>query len=320
MKKDLITIRDLESGDIEAIFKLTGTLKRNRSVFAGALKGKTLALVFQKPSNRTRVSFEVGMYQLGGNAVYLSPDEISLGIRESVHDVAKTLSRFVNGIVLRTFAHRNVVDLAAHASVPVINGLSDFSHPCQALADIYTVREKIKDLRGVVFAYVGDGNNVCNSLLYACAKAGISMHVAAPPGYEPAQDVIAAAQKLAHERARRITLFHDPHQAVKGADVVYTDVWTSMGQEEEGARRRKAFKDFQINSRLMASAKKNALVMHCLPAHRGEEITDEVIDGRNSIVFDQAENRLHVQKAILIMLMGNQKSGKWRVVSGEKKR
>ncbi len=302
MKKDLITIRDLSREDILGIFTLTDRLKKNKAKFSTALKGKTLALIFQKPSNRTRVSFEVGMYQLGGNSIHLSPGEIHLGVRESVKDVARTLSRYVDGIVLRTFEHKTVVELAESADVPVINGLSDFSHPCQALADMYTVREKFKGWKDVVFAYVGDGNNVCNSLMFTCAKLGITMHVAAPAGYEPDRAVVEAAAKLSQKNT--IKLFRDPREAVVNADVIYTDVWTSMGQEKEAQERKRIFKDYQVNADLVSRAHKRAIIMHCLPAHRGEEITDEVIDSVHSVVFDEAENRMHVQKSILITMMG----------------
>ena len=296
MNKDLISVNDLSLKEIQGIFSLTGKLKKNKGKFSGVLKGRTLALIFQKPSNRTRVSFQVGMYQLGGNCMYLSSSEINLGVRETIADVAKTLSRYVDGIVLRTFAHENILEMARHASIPIINGLSDFSHPCQALADIYTIEEKLGTFKGKLLVYVGDGNNVCNSLLFACMKVGLKINVATPGGFEPA--------KIAKEKASGVArIFSDPFEAVKGADVVYTDVWASMGQEKEAEERKRIFKDFQINSRLMSLAKKDALVMHCLPAHRGEEITDEVIDSKNSIVFDQAENRLHVQKAILIKLL-----------------
>ena len=303
MKKDLISIKDLTSKEIEGLFNLTDRLKKSKLKFSKALAGKTLALIFQKPSNRTRVSFEVGMYQLGGNAIYLAPGEINLGVRESIKDVAQTLSRYIEGVVLRTFEHKNVMEFAKSATVPVINGLSDFSHPCQGLADVYTIREKLKKLKGVTLAYVGDGNNVCNSLLFACAKIGINMNVGAPKGYEPEPLVLKDAKDFARAKKSDINLFNDPLKALKGADVIYTDVWASMGQEEEAAERKKIFKDFQVNARLASLAKNNALIMHCLPAHRGEEITDEVLDGPNSIVFDQAENRMHVQKAILIKLL-----------------
>jgi len=303
MKKDLVSITDLTSVEIEEIFKLTDKLKKDKAKFKSVLAGKTLALIFQKPSNRTRVSFEVGMYQLGGNSLYLAPHEINLGVRESIADVAKTLSRYIDVIVLRTFEHKNLLEMAKHARVPVINGLSDFSHPCQALADVYTIREKFKKLKGVTLAYVGDGNNVCNSLLYTCAKAGLNMNVGAPKGYEPDEGVLQYSSEIAKSKNAVINLFNDPAEAVKNADALYTDVWTSMGQEKEAQERKRIFKDFQINNDLLKLAKSNALVMHCLPAHRGEEITDEAIDSKNSVVFDQAENRMHVQKAILLKLL-----------------
>jgi ornithine carbamoyltransferase len=293
MKRDLISIKGLDNAEIEEIFVLTDRLKADKGQFSNALSRKTLALIFQKPSNRTRVSFEVGMNQLGGHALYLGPSEINLGVRESIEDVAQTLSRYVDGIVLRTYAHRNVLDMARFASVPIINGLSDFSHPCQALADMYTVREKFANYKDITFAYVGDGNNVCNSLMFLCSKLGLAMRVATPKGYEP---VVGTG--------RGVRLFHDAAKAVEGADVIYTDVWTSMGQEKEAAKRRKAFKDFQVNRKLVGLAGKGVIIMHCLPAHRGEEITGDVIDGKHSVVFDEAENRLHVQKAILLKLLG----------------
>jgi len=299
VKKDLVSIEDLSTKDVTDIFELTAKLKRNKAKFAKVLTGKTLALVFQKPSNRTRVSFEVGMYQLGGNSFYLAPHEVSIGVRESVQDVAKTLSRYVDGIVLRTFEHKNILEMAGASRVPVINGLSDFSHPCQALADVYTIREKFKKTKGVTLAYVGDGNNVCTSLVFTAAKSGLHLNIAAPCGYEPERGVLDQAKKIGGS----IRVTSDAVEAVKGADVVYTDVWASMGKEEEAQERKKIFKPYQLNSSLLRSAKKGCLVMHCLPAHRGQEITDEVIDGKNSIVFDQAENRMHVQKAILIKLL-----------------
>ncbi|MFA5115420.1 MAG: ornithine carbamoyltransferase [Candidatus Omnitrophota bacterium] len=303
MKKDLIYVGDLTGKDIEEIFELTAELKKDSAKFAKALSGKSLALIFQKPSNRTRVSFEVGIYQLGGNSIYLGPEEINLGVRESIGDVAMTISRYVDGIVLRTFAHKNVLEMAEAAAVPVINGLSDFSHPCQALADLYTIKEKFKDFRKVTMVYVGDGNNVCNSLLYASSKVGMNMSVACPSGYEPDRAVLKESKAIAASNRSSINVFHDAGKAVGGADVVYTDVWASMGQEAETEMRKNIFRDFQLNSRLLAKAKKGVLVMHCLPAHRGLEITDEVMDSKNSVVFDQAENRMHVQKAILIKLL-----------------
>lgn len=301
MKKDFISIKDLNLPQVQGIFALAGQLKKDKAKFGKTLSGKTLALIFQKPSNRTRVSFEVGMYQLGGHSIYLGPDEINLGVRESIKDVAKTISRYVDGIVLRTFEHKNVLEMAKYSIVPVINGLSDLLHPCQALADVYTIREKLKNIKGITLAYIGDGNNVCNSLLYACAKVGINMNIGTPKGYEPDKEALKEAREIA--RNSSLNLFDDPHEAARDADVIYTDVWISMGQEKEAKVRKKIFKEFQINKNLMKLAKKDALIMHCLPAHRGDEITDEAIDSKNSIVFDQAENRLHVQKAILISLL-----------------
>jgi ornithine carbamoyltransferase len=304
MKKDLISIKDLSLKEMEGIFNLTDKLKKEPEKFKQAMEAKTLALVFEKPSNRTYVSFAVGMYQLGGNSIYLGPEQIKLRVRETIKDVAKTLSRYVDGIALRTFDHENVVEMAKYATIPVINGLSDFSHPCQALADVYSIREKLKSLKGKTLAYIGDGNNVCNSLLYCCSKIGINMNVATPKGYEPSRLVLKESSK---EKGVKINLFSQPGDAVKSADVIYTDVWASMGQEKEAEKRKRIFKKFQVNKNLMKLAKKRVLIMHCLPAHRGEEITDEVIDSQNSIVFDQAENRMHVQKAILIKLLGDKK-------------
>lgn len=304
MKKDFISVKDLTSKEIQELFLLTEELKKDSKKFNKTLSGKTLVLIFQKPSNRTRVSFEVAMYQLGGNSIYLSPGEINLGVRESIHDVAKTLSRYVQGIALRTFAHQNVLDMAKYSSIPVINGLSDFSHPCQALADVYTVKEKLKIIKGKTLAYIGDGNNVCNSLLFACAKAGMNMNVATPEGFEPDRTVLEDAKKVAAMQGNSVNLFSDPALAAKGANVLYTDVWASMGQENETEKRKAIFRDFQINRKLMSLADKDVLIMHCLPAHRGQEITDDVIDSKNSVVFDEAENRMHVQKAILIKLLG----------------
>ena len=304
MKKDLLTLNDLTVKEIQELFSLTDKLKKNKAKFAKTLFGKTLALIFQKPSNRTRVSFEVGMFQLGGNSLYLAPNEINLGVRESIADVARTLSRYVDGIVIRTFEHKNCLELAQEAAVPVINGLSDFSHPCQALADLYTVKEKLKQLKGLTLAYVGDGNNVCNSLLFNCAKLGVNMNVGCPKGYAPDAAVLKAAKTASAATGAGINLFDDAFSAVKGADVLYTDVWASMGQEDEAAKRKEAFKDFQVNKDLVKLAKTNVLIMHCLPAHRGEEITDDVLNSRNAVVFDEAENRMHVQKAILIKLLG----------------
>ncbi len=304
MKRDFITEYDLTAKEISGLFELTAKLKKQKGKLRTDLKGKTVGLVFQKPSLRTRVSFEVGIHQLGGHCVYLGPDEINLGKRETTHDVAQTLSRYLNGIVARVFAHQDVVDLAKHASVPVINGLCDLYHPCQALTDVYSVLEKLGTLKKKTLAYIGDGNNVCHSLMLCAAKTGLSMTIATPVKYEPNAEILKTAQKLAKTKGATITLSHDPKEAVKGAHVIYSDVWVSMGQEEETQKRLKDFQGFQINSELTKLADKNYIFMHCLPAHRGEEVSRDVIDSKHSIIFDQAENRLHVQKAILIFLLG----------------
>lgn len=270
------------------------------------LKNKILGMVFQKPSLRTRVSFEVGMLHLGGQALYLSPSEIGLGGRESVPDVARVLSGYVDGIMARVFAHDHVLQLAQHGRVPVINGLSDYNHPCQALTDIFTIWEYFSRIEGLKVAYVGDGNNVATSLVNAIAKLGGHIAVATPPDYALPAEVVTKAGQIAAESQALIEITTDPAEAVTGADVVYTDVWTSMGQEQESARRLEVFPPYQINRRLMARAKPTAVVMHCLPAHRGEEITDEVADSPQSLLFVQAENRLHAQKGILALLMTQQ--------------
>jgi ornithine carbamoyltransferase len=303
MKKDLICISDLSSAEVNEILRLTAELKSNPGEFKDSLKGKTLALIFEKPSNRTYVSFQVGMYELGGNSIYLGPEHIKLGVRESIPDVARTLSRYVDGIVLRTFAQNSLLEMARYSNVPVINGLSDLVHPCQGLADIYTVKERFGKFKNVTLAYIGDGNNVCHSLLHAASKVGLNLNIATPKGYAPDQSIVKEAKQFAARTGSLINVYLRPVEAVKGADVIYTDVWASMGQEKEARKREKAFKDFQINNSLVRSAKKDVLIMHCLPAHRGLEITAEVMDSNNSIVFDQAENRMHVQKAILIRLL-----------------
>lgn len=298
MAKNLISINDLSVKEIEGIFALASKIKKNKSAFASKLKGKSVALIFQKPSNRTRVSFEVGVWQLGGNCIYLGPGEINLGVRESVEDVAKTLSRYLDAIVARTYKHSDVLDLAKYSKIPVINGLSDISHPCQGLADLFTMKERLGKLKGLNLAYIGDGNNVCHSLMYGSMKLGVNLKIATPKGYEP-------NKKIVRESGIPLkNISNDPAAAVDSADVIYTDVWASMGEESEAEERKKIFKSFQINSSLVAKAKKNYLFMHCLPAHRGEEVSADIMDSKHSIVFDQAENRLHVQKAILVLLLG----------------
>jgi len=278
--------------------------KAKKGINPQILKGKTIAMIFEKPSNRTRVSFEVGMWQLGGLAIDLDFKGLRFGIGESIPDIARTLSRYVNGIVIRTFNHQNVKELARNASVAVINGLTDLSHPCQALADLFTIWEKKGKLRGVKIAYVGDGNNVCHSLFNIASIMGMEMIAACPKGYQPDPNVMKVVNEDAKRSKAVVGVVNDPADAVVGADVIYTDVWTSMGQEKESAKRKNAFKDYQVNLNMVKKAKKDVIVMHCLPAHRGEEITSDVMDSKYSVVFDQAENRLHVQKAILALLLG----------------
>ncbi len=286
MKKDVLSFADMTVSDLNELFELSKKLKKHR--ISSALTGRVLALIFEKPSLRTRFTFETGMFELGGYAIYLAPQDIGLGKRECVPDVARNLSRWASGIMARTFEHRTVAELAQYATIPVINGLSDLEHPCQVLADMFTIWEKKGDFSGLKLAWVGDGNNVCNSLIISSRTLGFSMSIATPKGYEPKS---------------KIKITNDPKEAVKDADIVYTDVWTSMGQENKRDERIKRFEGFQINEELLKNAKKNYLIMHCLPAHRGEEITDDVIDGPHSIVFDQSENRLHVQKALLLKLL-----------------
>ncbi len=304
--ENFISLAELSAEGIYEIFDLAAELKEEwrRGGNRPLLAGKTLGMIFQKPSLRTRVSFEVGMRHLGGEALYLSPQEIKLGERESVADVARVLSRYVDGIMARVFAHSDVEELATQASVPVINGLSDFGHPCQALSDLFTIREERGALGGLRLAYVGDGNNVAHSLLFGASLVGMEIWVATPPGYEPQEEVVAKAKGFAQRMGSQVVLTHDPQEAVRGADMIHTDAWASMGQEEGREERLKVFPPYQVNAQLVAKARKSPLVMHCLPAHRGEEITDEVIDGPYSIVYTQAENRLHLQKAVLLLLMG----------------
>jgi len=302
-KRNLLSLEDWDAQEIRHLLRLATTLKAKKGPRMNLLAGKSVGLVFQKPSNRTRVSFEVGIWQLGGNCIYLGPDEIKLGKRESAADVAQTLSRYLDALVARTYTHDDIAALGKNASVPIINGLSDLYHPCQALADIFSIKEKFGTFKDITIAYVSDGNNVCHSLMIAAAKMGMTMRVATPIGYEPCDAVVKKARKYAAENGGQVTLTHSPQNAVRDADVVYTDVWTSMGQEKEAQKRIRAFKKYQINSTLTRLAGKKHIFMHCLPAHRGQEVTDEVIDGNHSIVFDQAENRMHVQKAILVFLM-----------------
>jgi ornithine carbamoyltransferase len=302
MKKDFLDVSDFSKEEIWQLFRLAADLKKKQKKGRKhpILKGKTLAMIFQKPSTRTRISFETGMFQLGGHAIYISPDEIGLGKRESVPDVARVLSRYNDGIMARVFEHDILVGLAKYATVPVINGLSDWSHPCQILGDMMTILEHRGCFDGLKVAWIGDGNNVAHSWLHMAMRIPMELVLACPTGYDPNKNLLAEAQKSA---ISRIKVVRDPYEAAKEADVVYTDVWASMGQEKEAARRKKAFRHFQINDDLVARAKLHVLVMHCLPAHRDEEITDSALEGARSIVFDQAENRLHIQKAILVKLM-----------------
>jgi len=308
VKKDLVSIADLNGEEIRELFKISAEIKGLELDLA---QGKTLALVFEKPSLRTRVTFSVAFFQLGGNVIYLAPADIGLGKRESVPDVARNLSRWVDAISARTFAHKTIQELAENASIPVINALSDAEHPCQALADFLTILDHLGspsereafDWGKVKLAYFGDGNNVCHSLMLTAARLGTNMVIAGPEGYGPKEEFIKAATDEAAKTGASITITHDAHEAAADADVIYTDVWASMGQEQEAAERKGVFAPFQVNAELLKYAKPNVLVEHCLPAHRGEEITSDVLDGPNSVVLDEAENRLHIQKAILYQLL-----------------
>lgn len=302
MKKDLLNISDLEEGDFEKIWRKAKKLKQNlkNGKPNASLKGKTLGMIFDKSSTRTRISFEVGMYQLGGIALFLTSRDTQIGRGETIADSAKMMSRYLNGIMIRTFAQQSVEDFARFASIPVINGLTDLLHPCQILSDLFTIREKKGSCEKIKVAYIGDGNNIANSWIEAAAKLPFSLALACPEGYDPDRKIMEKGRKEATEG---ITLVRDPLKAAKDADVLYTDVWTSMGQEAEYEKRKEIFENYQINKRLLKAAKKDAMVMHCLPAHRGEEIASDVIDGPQSVVIDQAENRLHVQKAILEILL-----------------
>jgi ornithine carbamoyltransferase len=303
MKRDFLSVLDFTKEEILEAFEIARDMKADRMKYSEALKGQALALIFEKPSLRTRTTFDIGIQQLGGYSLYLSPAEISLGKRESVYDVAKNLERMVQGIMIRTFGHDIVEGMAKHASIPIINGLTDYSHPCQAMADFLTIQEVKGKLEGLKLTYVGDGNNVAHSLMDAGARLGVNVTVSCPRGFEPNliayQDAVEAAKKT----GAKIEVVHDPIEAVKGADAVYTDVWASMGQEAETARRKEIFKPYQVNENLMSHANNDAIFMHCLPAHRGDEVTDGVIDAPNSVVFQEAENRLHAQKAVMYKLM-----------------
>jgi ornithine carbamoyltransferase len=303
MTKDLLTGSEWGATRLRDLFKLTADVKAHPEQYRTAMAGRAIALIMEKASLRTRVTFEVGMGSLGGQTVFLDQTLSPLGKRETIPDVARNLSRWVQGIVARVHEQRKLELMAQHASIPVINALSDRYHPCQALADFFTLEEHFGSARGLKLAYVGDGNNVCNSLLIEGARLGADMRIATPAGYEPKADIVSEAKRTARETGAKIEIFRKPEEAVTGAKAVYTDVWTSMGQEQQEADRKAAFAAYQVNDRLMMKAAKDAVFMHCLPAHRGAEVTDAVMDSQRSVVFDQAENRMHVQKAILLTLL-----------------
>jgi ornithine carbamoyltransferase len=305
MKKDFISIADYSPEAVQEILDLAVLLKKERREKGEnqpILKGKVLGMIFQKPSLRTRISFDMAMRHLGGDALYLSPNEIGLGQRESVADVARVLAGYVEVIMARVFAHQHVLDLAQWSSVPVINGLSDYDHPCQGMADALTILEKFNRIKGLNVTFIGDGNNVAVSLLHICSKLGANFTLAAPEGYDLSQKALEESKGFAAKSGGTIRTLRDPHEAVKKADVIYTDTWTSMGQEEETEKRKKVFPPYQVNAKLVSEASPDVIVMHCLPAHRGQEITDEVADGPHSVLFPQAHNRMHAQKAILVSL------------------
>ena len=301
---DLVSTRDLGPQGVQAVLHLAELMKSRPSVFQRSMAGKQMVMFFEKPSLRTRLTFEAGMTSLGGTAMFVDQSQSRLDARETLSDIAHNLERWVDVIVLRTFAQETIEGMAGYASIPVINALSDLEHPCQALADYFTLQERFGDLRKISLAYVGDGNNVAHSLLLTSACIGSSIRIATPKGYSPNAQIVADARKIAKQTGARIELLSDPHAAVAGVDAVYTDAWASMGQEQEAGQRAAIFPPYQVDRQLMGEAASHAVFMHCLPAHRGEEVTDEVIDSDNSVVFEQAENRLHVQKSILYLLLG----------------
>jgi len=300
--KDLISIADLKPAELEKILKLADEVKKNPARFQSAFRGEKIGMIFEKPSTRTWVSFDVGIYSMGGSAIYLGPEDIKLGVREEVRDVARVLDRYLAGIVLRTFAHDTITEFQKYFKKPVINGLSDFEHPCQALADYQTIRERFGKKINPIVTYAGDGNNVLHSLMLLAAQLGGRLRYATPEKHVPDAGVVKQAQAIAKKTGAEIEAFFDPAKAARGAHVIYTDVWVSMGEEDQRDRKLKEFKGMQVNRKLLSLAHKDAVVMHCLPAHRGEEITDEVMESKQSVVFDQAENRLHAQKAVLLYL------------------
>ncbi len=303
MKKDFLAITDFSESEIRETFKLAADLKKKKGQILDVLRGKTVACIFHKPSLRTRISFEVGIHELGGHSLYITDKEIELGVRESIHDVAKVLSRYVAMIEIRTFSHDSVVELAKHAHVPIINGLTDLLHPCQVMGDMFTIIERKGKIDNLKIAYLGDGNNVCNSWLKAAVRIPLDLRIGTRKETIPDEKIVEEAESTGRSKIR---ITEDPREAVRGADVIYTDVWVSMGQKGKAESQAALLKDFQVNSRLLASAALDCIVMHCLPAERGREITDEVMDGEHSVVFDQAENRLHIQKAIMVKLAQSQ--------------
>ncbi|MCH8124721.1 ornithine carbamoyltransferase [candidate division KSB1 bacterium] len=307
MRKDFLAITDLTDDEIYEILELSKEIKQmqKNDVPYQPLKGKTMAMIFQKPSARTRISFEVGMYQLGGYALYLGPNDIQIGKRESVSDVAKVISRYNDVIMARLFGHEDILEMAEYSTVPVVNGLTDLLHPCQIMADVFTILEKKNKIENLTIAYIGDGNNVCNSWLNFAARIPIRLNLGIPEGYDPDKEILSLAKRA---NLSQIQIFRNPKMAANNADVIYTDVWTSMGQKKDSERRKLDFKNFQVDDSLVSHAEENSIVLHCLPAHRGDEISDSVIDGPKSVVFDQAENRMHVQKAILVKLFSNLKN------------
>jgi ornithine carbamoyltransferase len=300
MKKDFLTLSDLTRIEMELLLRRAADLKSGKNTGLSPLAGKNIGLFFEKPSTRTRLSFEAGIFQLGGNAICMTPNELQLGRGETISDTARTISRYLNAVMMRTFSHATLETVAANSSIPVINGLSDLHHPCQALADVLTLIEKKGTLKGLKLAFIGDGNNVCNSLIEAAAILEFNLIIASPEGFEPHSGILDSARASAKSE---IIVLRDPKEAAVMADAVYTDVWVSMGQEKGAEEKKKKFTDYQINAKLLSCAKKDVVVLHCLPAHRGEEITAEIMDGPHSVVFDQAENRLHTQKALLEMLV-----------------
>lgn len=303
MTKDFIALMDFSSDELRGMLDLADRIKQSPQDFEQALQGKSLGMIFNKKSTRTRISFEVGIFQLGGMGIFLGPEDLQLARGEAISDTGKVLSRYLDGIMIRTFSHNDVLELARYATVPVINGLTDFNHPCQALADMMTIREKFGTLEGLKLAYVGDSNNVAVSLLFACVKFGLHITLVSPKGYTLNKDALEMSREEANSKKLNIVLTEQVEEGVAGADIVYTDVWTSMGQEKEQQKRLKDLSGYSVNDAMMNAAEPDAVFMHCLPAHRGEEVSASVIDGPASIVFDQAENRLHLQKAVMVTLM-----------------